>query len=97
MMLMSPIQKKCQKNTIGKYNKNVFNFSQTVSFRQNIIFLVYIYYITIFRIAKLKGITSGPPSECGEDAEDVKKSKRSSKNCESNEDEKYIDYKGNKK
>lgn len=47
-----------------------------------------------YRIAKLKGITSGPPSECGEDAEDVKKSKRRSKNCESNdEDEKYIDYK----
>ena len=93
MMLMSPIQKKCQKNTIGKYKKNIFNIISGF----NIIVLGYINYVTIFRIAKLKGITSGPPSECGEDAEDVKKSKRSSKNCESNEDEKYIDYKGNKK
>lgn len=68
-----------------------------MSFSWNIIFLGYIYYVIIFRIAKLKGITSGPPSECGEDAEDVKKSKRKSKDCENNEDEKYIDYKGNKK
>ena len=95
MMLMSPIQKKCQKNTIGKYKKNIFNIISYLG--KNIIVLGYIHYVTIFRIAKLKGITSGPPSECGEDAEDVKKSKRSSKNCESNEDEKYIDYKGNKK
>ena len=46
-----------------------------------------------YRIAKVKGITSGPPSECGDD-EKPKDSKRSSKNCESKEDEKYIDYKG---
>ena len=43
-------------------------------------------------MAKLKGITSGPPSECGD--EKPKDSKRSSKNCENKEDEKYIDYKG---
>ena len=47
-----------------------------------------------FRIAKLKGITSGPPSECGDDNEKPKDSKRSSKNCESKDDDKYIDYKG---
>ena len=47
-----------------------------------------------FRIAKLKGITSGPPSECGDDDEKPKDSKRSSKNCESKDDDKYIDYKG---
>ena len=46
----------------------------------------------IYRMAKLKGITSGPPSECGD--EKPKDSKRSSKNCENKEDEKYIDYKG---
>jgi len=59
--------------------------------------LGYIYYVTIFRIAKLKGITSGPPSPSPSEAEDIKKSKRKSKDCENNEDEKYIDYKGNKK
>ena len=50
----------------------------------------------LFRMAKLKGITSGPPSICGdveETKEEKKKSKRASKNME-NEDEKYIDYKG---
>jgi|ERR1712150_252271 len=48
-----------------------------------------------YRMAKLKGITSGPPSICGdveETKEEKKKSKRASKNME-NEDEKYIDYK----
>jgi Ca2+-binding EF-hand superfamily protein len=45
-----------------------------------------------YRIAKLKGITSGPPSECGE--EKPKTSKRSSKLLEENKDnDKYIDYK----
>ena len=47
-----------------------------------------------YRIAKLKGITSGPPSECGDDDEKPKDSKRSSKNCENKDDEKYINYKG---
>lgn len=46
-----------------------------------------------YRIAKLKGITSGPPSECGDDDEKPKDSKRNSKNCENKDDEKYINYK----
>ena len=50
--------------------------------------------ILLCRIAKLKGITSGPPSECGDDDEKPKDSKRSSKNCENKDDEKYINYKG---
>ena len=50
--------------------------------------------ILFYRIAKLKGITSGPPSECGDDNEKPKDSKRSSKNCENKDDEKYINYKG---
>jgi hypothetical protein len=45
-----------------------------------------------YRIAKLKGITSGPPSECGDD-EKPKASKRSSKDCENKDGDKYIDYK----
>ena len=48
----------------------------------------------IFRIAKLKGITSGPPSECGDVEEKPKHSKRKSKDLENKGDEKYIDYKG---
>ena len=57
-------------------------------------FLIYCTILfLIFRIAKLKGITSGPPSECGDD-EKPKQSKRSSKNCENTEGVKFIDYKG---
>ena len=46
-----------------------------------------------FRLAKLKGITSGPPSVNG-DVEKPKGSKRSSKNCDNESSDKYIDYKG---
>lgn len=46
-----------------------------------------------YRIAKLKGITSGPPSECGDVEEKPKHSKRKSKDLENKGDEKYIDYK----
>jgi aldehyde:ferredoxin oxidoreductase len=35
-----------------------------------------------YRIAKLKGITSGPPSPSPSEAEDIKKSKRKSKDYE---------------
>ena len=56
------------------------------------------YNVTIlfyFRLAKLKGITSGPPSINGDaETEKPKGSKRSSKNCDNESSDKYIDYKG---